>query len=72
MRVGWLTPLPWFSQVHVGVQNANGETMPSFNNAYEVGGGHSHGDGDGEEAEEVVGQRPFVERGVDGLDDLVY
>jgi hypothetical protein len=72
MRVGWLTPLPWFSQVHVGVQNANGETMPSFNNAYEVGGGHSHGDGDGEATEEVVGQRPFVERDVNGLDDLVY
>jgi len=30
VRVGWLTPLPWFSQVHVGVQNANGETMASF------------------------------------------
>ena len=72
VRLGWLTPLPWFSQVHVGVQNANGETMPSFNNAYELGGGHSHGDGEAEEAEEVVGQRPFVERNVDGLEDLVY
>jgi hypothetical protein len=72
MRIGWLTPLPWFSQVHVGVQNASGETMPSFNNAFEVGGGHGHGDGEAEEAEEVIGQRPFVERDVDGLEDLVY
>jgi hypothetical protein len=72
MRIGWLTPLPWFSQVHVGVQNASGETMPSFNNAFEVGGGHDHGDGETEEAEEVIGQRPFVERDVDGLEDLVY
>ena len=72
VRIGWLTPLPWFSQFHVGVQNANGETMPSFNNAFEVGGGHSHGDGEVEEAEEVVGQRPFVEREVNGPEDLVY
>src|SRR5918999_1319945 len=55
MRIGWLTPLPWFSQFHVGVQNARGETMPSFNNAFEVGGGHDHGDGETEEAEEVIG-----------------
>jgi hypothetical protein len=72
IRVGWLAPIPWFSQFHVGVQNANGETMPSFNNAYEVGGGHGHGAGEEEEVEEVVGQRPFVERDVDGPEDLVY
>lgn len=72
MRIGWLAPLPWFSQFHVGVQNANGETMPSFNNAYEVGGGHGHGDGEEEEEEEVIGQRPFVEREVNGPEDLVY
>jgi hypothetical protein len=30
-RLGWLTPLPWFSELHVGVQNANeGETTVSF------------------------------------------
>lgn len=29
-RVGWLMPLPWWSQLHVGVQNAKGETMESF------------------------------------------
>ncbi len=29
-RIGWLTPLPWFSQFHFGLQNANGETMASF------------------------------------------
>lgn len=73
LRVGWLAPLPWFSQFHVSVQNANGETMPSFNNAYDVGGGHGHGDEEAEEEEEeVVGQRPFVERDVDGPEDLVY
>ncbi|MGE4157927.1 MAG: hypothetical protein AB7F75_02390 [Planctomycetota bacterium] len=29
-RVGWLMPLPWWSQVHGGVQNAKGENMESF------------------------------------------
>ena len=25
-RVGWLLPVPWFSELHAGVQNAQGET----------------------------------------------
>ncbi|MBL27455.1 MAG: hypothetical protein CMM50_07900, partial [Rhodospirillaceae bacterium] len=29
-RVSWLAPLPWYSEVIVGAQNCNGETMPSF------------------------------------------
>lgn len=29
-RLGWLTPLPWFSEVILGAQNCLGETMPSF------------------------------------------
>jgi hypothetical protein len=72
MRVGWLAPLPWFSQFHAGVQNANGETMPSFCGAFEAGGGHGHGGGEEEEEEETVGQRPFVECEVESPLDLVY
>ena len=68
LRVGWLAPLPWFSQFHLGVQNANGETMPSF---LGVSGGHSHAEAE-EEEETVVGQRPFVDRSVEGPEDLVY
>ena len=30
VRLGWLTGLPWFCDVHFGAQNANGETMTSF------------------------------------------
>jgi hypothetical protein len=31
VRLGWLTPLPWFSELHVGAQNANeDETTVSF------------------------------------------
>jgi hypothetical protein len=29
-RLGWLMPTPWFSELHFGMQNANGETMASF------------------------------------------
>jgi hypothetical protein len=38
-RLGWLTPLPWFSEVAVGVQNANeGELTTSFMGEDGVGG----------------------------------
>jgi hypothetical protein len=39
VRLGWLTPLPWFSEVHVGVQNGNeGETTLSFLSSEAIGG----------------------------------
>ncbi|MCX8072952.1 MAG: hypothetical protein N3C12_10930 [Candidatus Binatia bacterium] len=39
VRVGWLSPLPWFSEVHLGAQNANeGETTASFLTSEPVGG----------------------------------
>ena len=50
IRIGWLTPLPWFSEFHVGVQNPNGETMVSFLANDEVF------------EERPIGGRPFVER----------
>jgi hypothetical protein len=60
IRLGWLTPLPWFSEFHVGVQNPHGETMVSFLANDEVF------------QERPIGGRPFVEREVDSADDLVY
>lgn len=60
VRVGWLTPLPWYSEVHVGAQNATGETMVSFLAGDEVF------------EERPIGGRPFGDRQVTGLDDLVY
>ena len=59
-RLAWLTPLPWFSEVYFGVQNANGETMASFlaNDEFFE--------------ERPVGGRPFVDRDVRSLKDLVY
>jgi len=59
-RLGWLMPLPWFSELHVGVQNANGETMASFLAGEEFF------------EERPIGNRPFVHRGVKDLKDLVY
>ncbi len=75
VRLGWLTPLPWFSEVHIGAQNASGDLMASFNG--EGLGGHGHG-GEEEEEEELfeagIGGRPIREDNneVRNLEDLVY
>ena len=60
VRLGWLTPLPWFSELYVNVQNANGETASSFLANEEFF------------AERPIGGRPFVKRDVKSLKDLLY
>jgi hypothetical protein len=59
-RLSWLLPVSWFSQVYVGVQNANGETMPSFlaNEEYFE--------------TRPVGGRPFVYTDPRNLGDMAY
>lgn len=59
-RLGWLTPLPWFSEVHFGIQNANGETAASFlaNDEFFE--------------ERPIGGLVFVEREVHSLRELLY
>ena len=59
-RTSWLTPLPWFSEVYFGMQNANGETMTSFLSEGEAF------------AERPIGGRPFVDGDVRNLKDLAY
>jgi hypothetical protein len=65
-RLSWLAPLPFYSELSVGVQNSQGETATSFRSA-----GHTHGD----EEEEGV---PFAyrhadnDRGVHHLGDLLF
>jgi hypothetical protein len=59
-RVGWLTPLPWYSEVFVGAQNAKGETMVSFLANDEVFD------------DRPIGGREFSGTRVRGLDDLVF
>jgi hypothetical protein len=60
VRLNWLVPVEWFSQVYVGMQNANGETMSSFLASEEFF------------AERPVGGRPFVDRDVRALNDVLY
>ena len=62
VRLSWLAPLPWYSDLRVAVHNANGETAFSFLSTAE------------EEEDEPPGFAgyPFVERQVDGPEDLLY
>jgi hypothetical protein len=74
MRLGWLVPVPWFSQLHLGAQNASGETAFSFlgEGGGEAGHGHEHGEEEEEEEATGIGGRPLVERDVHRLEDLLY
>jgi len=60
LRLGWLMPLPWYSQLYVGAQNANGEIAASFLANEEFF------------QERPIGGRPFVKRDVRNLSDLLY
>lgn len=59
-RLGWLLPVPWFAELHLGVQNAAGETMVSFRANDEVF------------AERAIGGRPFNDAGMRSAADLLY
>lgn len=59
-RIGWLSPLPWYCELHAGMQNANGETMASFGASEEFF------------EERPIAGRPFVERETRTLKDFVY
>ncbi len=55
-RLSWLTPLPWYSEVFGGIQNANGETAFSFLNA----------------AGEDFAELTLIDRDVRSLEDMLY
>ena len=59
-RMSWLSPLPWYSVLVAGLQNANGETMASFLSNEELA------------EERPLAGRPFVERDVHNVGDLAY
>ncbi len=66
-RLGWLTPLPWFSELHFGIQDPRGAAMPSFNGqGLEHSHDHGHGGGQG------IAGRTTVDRDVRKFKDLVY
>jgi hypothetical protein len=60
VRLSWLVPVHWFSQVYVALQNANGESMASFLANQEFF------------EERPIGGRPYVYRGVESIEDLTY
>ena len=55
-QLSWLTPLPFFSEAVLSVQNARGETLPSFLSV----------------AGESVAGRTLLGREVNGLEDFLY
>lgn len=56
-RVAWLTPLPWYSELYLGAQNARGETLTSF--LFVEG--------------ETVGNHTLIDRGgARSLEDLLW
>jgi hypothetical protein len=64
-KLGWLMPLPFFSELSLGVQNSQGETAASFR-----GEAHSHGD---EEEEVPFGYRHADnDRGVSHVGDMLF
>ncbi len=60
VRLGWLTPLPWYSQLYVGAQNANGEIAASFLASEDFF------------KERPIGGRPFVKRDLNSPTDLIW
>ena len=59
-RIGWTPEAAPFLKLHFGMQNAEGETMVSFNGTEEF------------DDDERVRGRPFVERDIESLSDFVY
>lgn len=59
-RLGWLLPVDWFSELNVGLQVPHGETTVSFLANDEVF------------ATRAIGGRPFVDRDVRSLEDMLY
>ncbi|MCA8948849.1 MAG: hypothetical protein KDE27_05060, partial [Planctomycetes bacterium] len=59
-RVAWLLPTEHYAELYFGVQNANGETMPSFLANEEV------------YDERAIGGRAFTMREVRGAGELAY
>lgn len=66
VRIGWLAPTPFFSELSLGIQDSHGETAASFRSA-----GHSHG---GEAAGSLpLGYRhPDNDQGVRHVSDLLF
>jgi len=65
-RLSWLAPLPFYSELSLGVQNSHGETASGFRSA-----GHSHG-GEEEEGVPFAYRHPDNDRGFKRPGDLLF
>jgi hypothetical protein len=65
VRLGWLMPTSFFSELSLGVQNSQGETAASFRS-----GGHSHGEA--EEGQPYGYRHADNDRGVRGFGDMLF
>jgi hypothetical protein len=66
-RLSWLTPLPFYSELMLTVQNSHGENAASFRS-----GGHSHGADEDEEDLPFGYRHPDNDRGVRGVGDMLF
>ncbi len=62
-RLGWLLPTPWFSELHLGMQNADGGQMASF-----LGGRHRH-EGEAEHGHEEEAEHGHEEEAEHGHEE---
>ena len=69
--LSWLAPLPWYSELILGVQNSDGDYMNSFRGeAHSHGGEEEHED---EEFEEAIAGVPYNEiEDTRNSEDMVY
>lgn len=67
VRLSWLTPLPWFSEIYLGMQNANNDAMVSFLGSRENSGG-SFDPG----ITTTIGGRPLIAYESENLGDFLY
>lgn len=66
VRLSWLVPTPFYSELFLSIQDSQGETAPSFRSS----GGHTHGE---EQAETPFAYRHVEnDRGVSGFEDLLF
>ncbi len=68
-QLGWLVPTPFYSQVIVGLQNANDESLASFNGE---AGGHHHGDEEDGDEQAAGGYPRIYADEVGNLGDMLW
>ena len=70
VRLSWLTPLPWYSQLYLGAQNPDSETAASFLGE----AAHHHGaeEAEAESFEETIGGWPRSDRAAEDLGDSLF